>query len=88
MSAISNVRFVRDRIAKLVYVITVDEGGTTSGHSYKGEISRFLGLPSAGNRFSSSMLSLFYFFKLFFLIRKFRLFTIFNLESKLHLYFE
>lgn len=33
--------------------ITVEEGGPTSGHSYKGEINRFLGIPSAGNRLSS-----------------------------------
>ncbi|KOB71446.1 Sodium-driven chloride bicarbonate exchanger [Operophtera brumata] len=29
--------------------VPVEEGGPTSGHSYKGEISRFLGLPSAGS---------------------------------------
>nr|XP_049691790.1 sodium bicarbonate cotransporter 3 isoform X2 [Helicoverpa armigera] len=26
----------------------IEEGGSTSGHSYKGEFSRFLGIPSAG----------------------------------------
>lgn len=40
--------------------ITVEEGGTASGNSHKGEFSRFLGIPNAGNRLSSSMLFLLY----------------------------
>lgn len=42
----------------IIIFLTVEEGGTTSGHSYKGEFSRFLGIPNAGNRLSSSMLFL------------------------------
>lgn len=36
--------------------IAVEDSGATSGHSQKGEFTRFLGIPSAGNRLSPSVL--------------------------------
>ncbi|XP_052757914.1 electroneutral sodium bicarbonate exchanger 1 isoform X4 [Galleria mellonella] len=36
-------------------VKNVDEGGTTTGHSYKGDFTRFLGIPNAGSAHDEGM---------------------------------
>lgn len=75
---------------KIGIYIPVEEGGPTGGHSYKGEISRFLGLPSAGNRLILNLINVVFnvLISVFFVIFKLNLCIRFTCRSFFTLVFK